>query len=182
MPFGRFTGHIKVKDSRMGTTTTLEQLKQDAFSGALGKASAATLGEYAAALCHSQAFSLFGVHEFPQISETVRIHLLRAHIESLQSHVVELHDHITTLNKSNAKIQHWVIALSVAAVIGTAVQTMTAILPYVGILPTAQAPTPNKSLQQALPSLASVPTISATPSSRPASSLALPAPSIPRKP
>ena len=94
----------------MGTIATLEQLKQDAFSGALGKASAATLGEYAAALCHSQAFSVFGAHEFPQISETVRIHLLRAHIEALQAHITEL-------DAKNTSLSRLVVALTVAALL-----------------------------------------------------------------
>jgi len=69
----------------MGTTEdTLNQLKREAFSGGLAKASSEALDKYAAALCHPQAFSIFGSHEFPQISETVRIHLLRIHIVRLQ--------------------------------------------------------------------------------------------------
>ena len=54
----------------MGTTeTTLAQLKREAFSGGLAKATAETLDGYAAALCHSQAFSHFGAHEYPQNCE-----------------------------------------------------------------------------------------------------------------
>lgn len=94
----------------MGTIATLEQLKKDAFTGDLGTASARTLGEYAAALCHSQAFSVFGSSEFPQIAETVRIHLLRAHIEALQAH-------ITDLDAKNSSLSRLVVALTVAALI-----------------------------------------------------------------
>ena len=111
----------------MSTLEILERLKNEALSGALAKASAQTLEEYSAALCHSQAFSVFGASEFPQVCETVRTHLLRSHIETLQNHVVELHGHITNLNASNAKIQWWVIALAVASLIATAVQTTVAI-------------------------------------------------------
>jgi hypothetical protein len=105
----------------------LERLKREAFSGGLAKASRSELEEYSAALCYSQAFSVFGASEFPQVCETVRTHLLRSHIETLQNHVVELHDHITNLNDSNEKIQRWVVALAVAALIAAAVQTTVAI-------------------------------------------------------
>jgi len=111
----------------MTTLEVLERLKREAFSGALAKASRSELEEYSAALCHSQAFSVFGANEFPQVCETVRTHLLRSHIESLQNHVIELHGHITNLNASNAKIQRWVIVLAVASLIATAVQTTVAI-------------------------------------------------------
>lgn len=106
----------------MSALKVLERLKREAWSGALGKASLETLNEYAAALCVPQAFSVFNSHEFPQISETVRTHLLRAHVESLQTHVVELHDHITNLNDSNTKLQKLVVVLTVASLIGTVAQ------------------------------------------------------------
>ncbi len=41
--------------------------------------------------------------------------------------VADLKEHITKLNKQNAKLQCWVIALAVAALIGTVVQTTAAI-------------------------------------------------------
>jgi len=102
------------------TADILNVLKSEAFSGGLAKASVDTLNEYAAALCHPQAFSVFGSQEFPQVSETVRIHLLRAHIEHLQSH-------ITQLDAKNTKLTKWVIALAVAALLSTLVQTITVI-------------------------------------------------------
>ena len=100
----------------MGTTEeTLSLLRREAFSGSLSNASTEKLNEYAAALCHSQAFSMFGAHEFPQVCETVRIHLLRAHIEVLQKH-------ITTLDEKNTRLSWLVIVLTVASLIGTASQ------------------------------------------------------------
>lgn len=100
---------------------TLQQLRRDAYSGDLGRATPETLDKYAAALCHAHAFSLFGGHEFAQISETVRIHLLRAHIERLQAH-------ITTLDAKNARLTKWVIALAIAALLSTLVQTIVAVI------------------------------------------------------
>lgn len=111
----------------MSALKILERLKTEAWSGALGKASAETLNDYATALCAPQAFTVFTSNEFPQISETVRMHLLRIHVESLQSHVVELHDHITNLNESNSKLQKLVVALTIAALIGTCVQVWFAV-------------------------------------------------------
>ena len=112
----------------MGTTEDiLTQLKRDAFSGDLSKASKADLERYAGALCHSQAFSVFGERQFQQVCESVRIHLLRAHIDSLQRH-------ITDLNAKNTKIQKWVIVLAVAALISTLFQTIcTSIQTYIAV-------------------------------------------------
>lgn len=58
---------------------------------------------------------------------TINHILLHRHVEVLQKQVVELHDHITTLNDGNRKIQRWVIALAVAALIAAVVQTTAAI-------------------------------------------------------
>lgn len=122
----------------MGTLAdTLHRLKQEAFSGGLARASQETLNEYAAALCHSNAFTYFGSLEFPQVCETVRLHLLRVHIESLQSH-------ITDLDTKNTRLTKWVIALAVAALISTLIQTIVAIRVEVRAesqsQPTASAP------------------------------------------
>jgi hypothetical protein len=116
-----------LEKTKLKTKEILERLQQETVVNGLSKASKPELEEYSAALCHSQAFSVFGAHEFPQVCETVRTHLLRAHIENLQGHVTELHGHISTLNKSNAKIQWWVIALASASLIAVAVQTSVAI-------------------------------------------------------
>jgi hypothetical protein len=111
----------------MSMTGDLEAVRDSINSGAIADLPAKRLEEFSIILCRSQAFTHFGASEFPQICETVRAHLLRAHIETLQDHVAELHGHITRLNKSNAKIQWWVIALAVASLIGTVVQTAVAI-------------------------------------------------------
>lgn len=102
------------------TADTLKELKREALSGGLANASAVTLDAYSAALCHSQAYSYFGAHEFPQICETVRIHLLRAHIARLQTH-------ITALDEKNTKLTIWVIVLAAAALISTVIQTVVVI-------------------------------------------------------
>lgn len=104
----------------MSTEEILSDLKREAFSGDLVNASTEKLNGYAAALCHSQAFSAFGNHEFPQICETVRIHLLRAHIENLQQH-------ITTLDAKNTKLSWLVVGLTIASLIGTGIQSTIAI-------------------------------------------------------
>lgn len=114
----------------MKTKETLERLQQETVVNGLSKASKNALEEYSAALCHSQAYSMFSVNQFAQISETVRTNLLRSHIESLQSHVVELHNHITNLNDSNTKLQKLVVVLTVASLIGTGVQVWYAANSY----------------------------------------------------
>jgi hypothetical protein len=103
-------------------SSVLDLLRQQANRDGLASASTAELERYATALCFSQAFSHFGAQEYPQLCETVRVHLLRAHIGNLQSHVVELHNHITDLNKKNALTQKLVIVLTVVSVIGSAIQ------------------------------------------------------------
>lgn len=111
----------------MSMTDELNAVRDSINSGAIADLPAKRLEEFSVILCRAQAFSHFGASQFPQICETVRTHLVRAHIETLQSHVTELHDHITKLNASNAKIQKWVIALAVAALIAAVVQTTVAI-------------------------------------------------------
>lgn len=94
----------------MDPAATLRRLQADALSGALARAPLQTLEEYSSALCHSQAFTVFGTHEFQQVSETVRIHLLRAHIQAL-------HKHITSLDAKNTKLSWLVVALTAAALL-----------------------------------------------------------------
>ena len=113
----------------MKTKEILARLQQETVVNGLSSVSKTELEEYSAALCHSQAYSMFGSHQFAQISETVRTNLLRAHIESLQSHVVELHDHITMLSDSNTKLQKLVVVLTIASLIGTLAQVWYAANP-----------------------------------------------------
>jgi len=96
------------------TVENLDRLKTVALSGALAKASTGDLEQYAAALCHAQAFSHFGTHEFPQICETVRLHLLRAHIE--------------TIERRASRYQWLVVALAVASLISSIVQIYVQVL------------------------------------------------------
>lgn len=93
----------------------LEDLRQQANRDGLASASATELERYATALCFSQAFSFFQEREYPQLCETVRTHLLRAHIAKLQ-------EHITGLDAKNTRLSVLVVALTVASLIGTAAQ------------------------------------------------------------
>lgn len=108
--------------TQQATSEILHELDVAVKTGKISESSTSDLNKFAAALCHSQAYSAFGDHEFHQICETVRTHLLRAHIETLQGHVTELHDHITNLNGSNTKLQKLVVVLTVASLIGTGAQ------------------------------------------------------------
>lgn len=105
------------------TSEILHELNIAAKSGAISKSSTDELNKFSSSLCHSQAYTEFGEREFPQVCETVRLHLLRSHVETLQNHVAGLHDHITNLNKQNSKTQYCVIALTVVAIIFGAIQT-----------------------------------------------------------
>ena len=98
----------------------LRQIKDDVYSDNLRKADKDTLEEYEAVLCRSQAYTYFSKSEFPQICEAIRLQLLRIHIDSLQSHITELDD-------KNTSLQKWVIALAIAALISTLIQTTVAI-------------------------------------------------------
>lgn len=91
---------------------------------------------------------------------TINNILLQRHINSLQSH-------ITSLDAKNSKLQWWVMALAIAALVGTVVQTITALLPYAGILPPEKQPsaarqvsTPNQAVEPTIPP---PPAISKTP-------------------
>ena len=116
--------------------STLDLLRQHANRDAFATASISALEAYAVALTNSQAFSFFGAREYPQLCETVRVHLLRAHIQALQNH-------ITKLDEKSTRLSWLVIVLTVVATLSAIAQTTVAILPYVGILPnspTASAP------------------------------------------
>ncbi|MFZ5774007.1 MAG: hypothetical protein ACOY3Z_00785 [Thermodesulfobacteriota bacterium] len=93
----------------------LHELDVAAKTGKISEVSTSDLNKFASALCHSQAYSAFGEHEFHQICETVRLHLLRAHVEALQNH-------ITGLNKKNSMTQYCVVALTVFSIIFGAIQ------------------------------------------------------------
>ena len=70
---------------------------------------------------------------------TINHILLHRHIETLQGQVNELHNHITTLNTGNTKIQKWVIALAVAALVSAIIQTAVTIRAELRAAPLTQA-------------------------------------------
>lgn len=82
----------------------------------------------------------------------------------LQRHINSLQEHITALDSKNSKLQWWVVALAVAALIGTVAQTIgTGIQTYIAVqqyTPTEQqskpiaAPQQMPSQQSATPPLA----------------------------
>ena len=82
--------------------------------------------------------------------------------------VAELKAHITRLNEQNARLQWWVVALAVAALIGTIVQTGAAIYalqasPIRSVEPTAIGPATGAAAKevQALPSSSAAASVSA---------------------
>jgi hypothetical protein len=74
----------------MITEEDFRAIRESVNSGAICSATTTQLEHFAVALCHPHAFSFFGNNQFPQICETVRLHLLRAHIDTLQSHITKL--------------------------------------------------------------------------------------------
>ena len=53
--------------------------------------------------------------------------------------VADLKAHISRLNTENAKLQGWVVALAIAALVSTIVQTAVALYPLVSPAPSAEA-------------------------------------------
>nr|WP_297500012.1 hypothetical protein [Ferrovum sp.] len=51
--------------------------------------------------------------------------------EEASETITDLKNHITKLNEENAKLQWWVIALAVAALLSTLVQTVIAVTAYI---------------------------------------------------
>lgn len=101
----------------------LNELDAAIESGKIATSSIDQLNKFLITLCLPWAKNHYEQGpQYSQICETVRIHMLRAQSEKLQSHVVELHNHITSLNRKNEITQKCVIALTVAALIGTAAQ------------------------------------------------------------
>jgi len=73
-------------------------------------------------------------------------------IRGLTINHILLQRHIDSLNRQNAKIQWWVIALAVAALIAAVVQTTVAIRAELRAAPTTQSSLPSQ--QQSAPPLA----------------------------
>ena len=122
------------------------RLRLAARSGDIACASPAELAQFSAALCHSNAHTYFGQNEFQQISNAVQTQLLRAHIEELQNHITEL-------NKRNSVATYCVIALTIASLIGSGLQTWFGYTAYktsaAETAPTAEPRTPSQSAASA---------------------------------
>lgn len=101
----------------------LNELDKSLESGEISSLPSEQIDKYAIALCQPWAKNRYTQGpELLQISETVRTHILRAHIEKLQNHVVELHNHITTLNDSNKFTQKCIVVLTTASILIGAIQ------------------------------------------------------------
>lgn len=99
----------------MITEDDFRAVRDSINSGSVSTLSKAELERFAVILCHQHAFAFFGNNQFPQICETVRLHLLRAHMDALQAH-------ITDLNKKNTTLQILIIVLAAVAVLSSGVQ------------------------------------------------------------
>lgn len=130
----------------MATEDDFHAIRESLNSGAISSLPKERLEHFAVVLCHPHAFSFFGNHQFPQICETVRLHLLRAHMDILQKH-------ITDLNKKNAILQVLVIALAAAALMTSAAQVYLQLLPNAPPIPSTSAtqPAPPRSSVQGPP-------------------------------
>lgn len=62
--------------------------------------------------------------------------------EEASETITDLKNHITKLNEENAKLQWWVVALAVAALLSTLVQTVIAVTAYVYPPASIQSPHP----------------------------------------
>ena len=82
-------------------------------SGAIEKASRATLMQYNGWLSHANAPMHFA-RNYDQVCETVRLHLLRSMMESFEAR--------------SRKMEFWVMALAVAALISSVVQIFSPVL------------------------------------------------------
>jgi hypothetical protein len=104
----------------MTTDEQMNKVRAAAESGALTSATFAELAEYMSWLCRLNAIGHFRQSQYPQICEAVRIQMLRAMMDALRAH-------ISDLDAKNTKTQRWVIALAIAALVGTTIQSLVAI-------------------------------------------------------
>lgn len=92
----------------MNTENTLSTLKHSINNGTIYGASIDELKRYNSALCHSQAYTFFGNHQFPRICKTIDVMLINAHVDLFQKHITEL-------NLQNTKTQRYFLALTIAS-------------------------------------------------------------------
>jgi len=112
-----------------------ERIRESIRSGSIEHAKRATLIEYSAWLCKRESTLPFGTAaEYEQICELVRLHLLRSMMESFE--------------ERSRKMELWVMALAVAALISSVVQIFSPVL--FRERPTASAP-PAPATQSAAP-------------------------------
>jgi hypothetical protein len=123
------------------TTEQLTKLRKDIATGEICRASTEELSTYSTFICHPQMYANFGEREYIQVCETIRAQLVRSHIDKLQ-------DHITSLNRKNSWLQWCVVALTVASLIGTAVQATVAVRSEVRVEKQLQATASQQQMQK----------------------------------
>ena len=99
---------------------SLKKLSARVNSGTLESSTQAELKEFAIALTFSQAYSYFADKQFHQISETVRLLLLKEYIEVIE--------------RRSSSTQRWFMFLAVASIIIGIIQI------YYAAKPTTQSP------------------------------------------
>lgn len=93
--------------------TQSQEIRQAIESGAIDSLNATQLAKYVRWLTQPAIGSHFSGNEYPQVCETVRLHMLRALIEGFE--------------QRGKSMQYWVIALAVAALLTSVVQTWVAL-------------------------------------------------------
>ncbi len=90
-----------------------QEIREAIASGSINSASGGQLAKYVQWLSHPAIGGHFAGHEFPQVCETVRLHMLRSMIEGFE--------------QRGKTMQWWVLVLAVAALVTSVVQTGVAI-------------------------------------------------------
>lgn len=106
-----------------------QEIRQAIEAGTLDSLDAIQLAKYVRWLTQPAIGGHFAGNEYPQVCETVRLHMLRALIDGFE--------------KRGKAMQYWVIALAVAALLTSVVQTWVALRPESRTsAPTARASEP----------------------------------------
>jgi hypothetical protein len=115
-----------------------DALSERLARGNITVATTQELEQYLIMLCRPDASQRLGSQQFPQACETIRLLLLRAHIN--------------TLERRNAKVQWWVIVLAVAALLSSIAQIFSPMLfrerPIASSPPAQAAPAANATQDQ----------------------------------
>jgi hypothetical protein len=129
-------------------------IRESVASGAIETASRATLTEYSTWLCNPLARSAFsGDSEFEQISELVRLHMLRSMIDSFEDR--------------SKIIQRWLLFFAVLAIVATLMPYIIQPIPILGAKPspTESAARTGQGSSPTQASTTSIPTPAPPPSS-----------------